>query len=160
MGSGSPASRVSIIRLWAASRPTYITPVRTSSSPVCRVFRTSSERGRVIVRAIGTLGFIGRSLLPSKNRFPVSDALTLRIDRPRKTGDVGGKHRGMNGQGCEPPSVAHRPDPQIVDVLKYLAFQFGYLGIRMRVTHPAQKGLFRQQHAFFRRSPDAHTDAT
>ncbi len=86
------------------------------------------------------------------------DAVTLKIDRHRKTGDVGGKDLDMNGQGGDPPPVAHGPDPQIIDAFQYLGFQFGDLRIRVRIAHPAQKGLFGQQHAFFRRPPDADTD--
>lgn len=86
------------------------------------------------------------------------DAVTLQVDRHRKTGDVGGKHLDMNGQGGDPPPVAHRSDPQIIDAFEYLGFQFDDLRIRVRITHPAQKGLLRQQHAFFRRPPYADTN--
>ena len=50
------------------------------------------------------------------------------------------------------------PIPRSLTRFSISRFEFGDLRIRVRIAYAAQKGLFGQQHAFFRRPPDADAD--
>ena len=103
IGSGLPSVRRSISLLCAASLPVYITPFRSTLSPIFS-FSTSS-----VVR--GVVSFISFAIfLLLNNGFLVPLCMALDIDGQWQAGDMAGFDLEEHIEGGGGSAVTHRAD--------------------------------------------------
>ena len=126
-GRSLPSANSSVIRLCAASRAVKSVPLDQNTLSHPEFFdHIIGQRCRETSHL-----FHVRSSLTLKNRFPVTIAVALNVDRHRESGDVGGIGFDVDIQSrhCTPQSL--RPDTQLIDLFQKLFFQLGNLGIGM-----------------------------
>src|SRR5699024_4957468 len=152
-GRASPASRASIIRLWAWSRAVYTTPDSSTVSPARRGARSAAVQGAV------SLYSMNEALLLQLGRGPAGD-MAGNVDGDGQAGYMGGHLLDGQAQAGGSAAEALRPDAQRVDLAQQLLFQRGVIGVGVGHVQGAQQGLFGQVGHLVKAAahPDAQDD--